>query len=357
MVLRKPYGFLIKHFRLIHLIITGLLLYIASKYREIYVYLGKCISDIALKYDAGLYIKYGVFFFIIITCLLLFLIYWLLKYKDKPRKIYIFSIIGNIICAIILIFVFNYLGGFGSKVISQKTLRLYRDIMFIVNIFQSVLVVIMLIRGLGFNIKKFDFEKDVQELNLVNSDNEEVEVNIGIDTTNLARGVRKQGREFGYFFKEYKVYIIVILVALALFLGYKGINYFKDKFKIYNENEYVGLNNYIKILDSYYSVLDDDSYVIVKFSTFKKGRRDKLNSGNLVLNIDNKKYTPDKNICHKFNYIGNCYKQQFVSNEETDYIITYKVDELNVNKVYLDYVESYNKKYRIKLKLENKENN
>ena len=50
----------------------------------------------------------------------------------------------------------------------------------------------MIIRGLGFDIKKFNFNKDVQELNLSQEDMEEVEVNVGIDTTNILRGVRKQ---------------------------------------------------------------------------------------------------------------------------------------------------------------------
>ena len=311
MILRKPYGFLIKHFRLIHLIITGLLLYISLKYREIYIYFGKCINGLASKFDANIYIHYSMFVFIIITCVLLFSVYWLLKYKDKPRKIYIFSIIANIIWAVVLIFVFNYLSGFSVKIISQKALRLYRDILFIVNISQFILVVIMLIRGLGFNIKKFNFEKDVQELNLVDSDNEEIEVNVGIDTTNMARSVRKQGREFGYFYQEYKTYIILILAVIIIFLGYKGIKYFNAKLKVYHENEYVGVYNYIKVIDSYYDVDEDNSYVIVKFNVFRNGRRNKLNTGNLVLNIGNKKYIPNKNICYKYNNIGNCYKQQF----------------------------------------------
>ena len=63
MVLRKPYGFLIKHFRFIHLLITAILAYIAVKFRNIYVFLGNVISDAVNRYDALSYINYKIFIF------------------------------------------------------------------------------------------------------------------------------------------------------------------------------------------------------------------------------------------------------------------------------------------------------
>ena len=52
MILRKPYAFLIKHFKLIHLVITGILFYLVLKYRDVYVFLRKCVTDNAYKYNA-----------------------------------------------------------------------------------------------------------------------------------------------------------------------------------------------------------------------------------------------------------------------------------------------------------------
>lgn len=351
MVLRKPYGFLIKHFRFIHLLITVILAYIAVKFRNIYVFLGNVISDAVNRYDAVSYINYKIFIFIVLSIFLMFIVYWLLKYKDKPRKIYIISIIGYIILGIVLMVVFSYMSGFSMNIINQKTIRLYRDILFICNLFQYYIIIVMLIRGLGFDIKKFNFAKDVQELNLSQEDNEEVEVNIGIDTTSIVREVRKQKREFGYFFKEYKIYIIGIIILIVFVLGYNGYNYFSNKYKVYSQNQYVGEVKYINIIDSYYDITDDNNYIIIiKFNAYTNGTKDKLNTGNIMLSMNGEKYSIDKNICYKYNYLGVCYKQQYIDNTESEYILVYDVDALNIEKAYILYSESYEKNYKVKLK-------
>jgi len=353
MVLRRPYAFLIKYFRLIHVIITTILILIAVKFRNISSFLSKCISNVANKYDAPDYINYGVFIWFLIALGLFFIIYWLFKYKDKPRKIYIFSIVGYIVLGIILIITYNYISGFNSNIINQKTIRLYSDILFMCNLYQYIIIIIMFIRALGFNIKKFDFARDAQELNLTNEDNEEVEVNIGIDMTNITRKLRKQGREFGYFYQEFKLYIIGILIILFIFIVFKGYQIYDKKYKLYNEGDYVGVNNFINITDSYYSINNNgDTFIIVKLNTYKKGNKDILNTSNIVLNVGDKKYLPDKNNCYKFKKYGNCYKQQYITNEEKNYILVYKIFSLNIKKTHITFNESYDKIYKIKLDIE-----
>ena len=247
MVLRRPYAFLIKHFRLIHLIIAGILGILVFQNRRVYVFLRKCIEDSVNKYDALRYINYSIYIFIFLAMVLCGVIYWLLKFKDKPRKIYIFTIVSYVIIGIFMFIVFAYLGNLPNEVIEQKTIRLYRDIMLITLLLQYVFVVIMLIRGLGFNIKKFNFDKDLQELSITEADADEVEVNVNIDTTNVVRSVRKQKREFGYYYQEFKIYILIILGIIVIFGGYKGYSYFKDRYKVYSEGDTVGLINYISV--------------------------------------------------------------------------------------------------------------
>ena len=75
----------------------------------------------------------------------------------------------------------------------------------------------MFLRGLGFDVKKFNFTKDIQELNLTKEDAEEVEIDVSFNTEAVMRGIRKQKREFGYFLKEYRTFIIGILVILYVY--------------------------------------------------------------------------------------------------------------------------------------------
>ena len=216
MVLKKPYAFLIKHFRLIHLVITAILVWLLMISRGIHKYLSLVIKDSINRYDALNYINYGVFILIFLAIALCAAIYYLFKYKYKPRRIYIFTIVGYVIIAIFLSVLFTYMNGFLNSVVEQKSIRFYRDTLLITLLFQAYTVIFMFIRGLGFDIKKFDFNRDAQELNLTETDSEEIEVNTKIDTTNVMRSIRKTSRELSYFFSEFKVYILVILVVFSL---------------------------------------------------------------------------------------------------------------------------------------------
>ena len=69
-------------------------------------------------------------------------IYYLMKHKDKPKKLYLFSIIGYIIVIVLFIFLFNYLRTFSNSTIEQKTLRLYRDISLMGLIFQYIIMIL-----------------------------------------------------------------------------------------------------------------------------------------------------------------------------------------------------------------------
>lgn len=353
MILKRPYAFLIKHFRLIHLIITTILAYLLIQNRNLYTFLGRCISDVVNKYDANLYIHYGILLLFILAIGLFYVIYWLLKYKNKPKNIYIFSMVCYAIVGIVIFLTYNYINGFNTNVIDSKTIRLYRDILFITMLIQAYVVIVMLIRGLGFDIKKFNFSSDFQELNIKAEDNEEVEVNLGIDTTNIMRNVRKQKREFGYFFQEFKIYIIAIIIIILIFLGFKGYNYFEEKLKVYKQNDLVGSHNFITITDSYYSISDNQNYVIIKFNIYKNGKNEKININNLLLQIGKNKYTPDKTICSRFKSLGTCYKQQYITNNVNSYIVVYPVTDLNIEKSYIIYNETYDNNYKIKLSMNN----
>ena len=351
MILRKPYAFLIKHFRLIHLIITIIFGYVAVKTKNIYDFLKKVIENIANRYDAPYYINYKIFIYILLALVLCFLVQWLLKYKNKPRGLYKFTMIVYAVISVFLFVLFSYMQGFTSAIVDQKTIRLYRDIIIITMLFQGYTTISMLIRGLGFDIKKFDFNRDVQELNAEAGDNEEVEVNVDVDTTNFMRLIRRMLRELGYFFKEFKGYIIVIMVVVLGIVGYKGYNYFSEKLAVYNEGDYFGGNNFVKINNSYYSDYNKKQYVIVDFDIYRYGKKEQFNIGNMILVINDNKYYADKNNCYKFDSIGNCYKKQYVTKEPNSYILSYEISEKDIKKAYLLYVDSYDKTFKVRLNL------
>lgn len=350
MILKKPYAFLIKHFRLFHLIITILLTIILLQTRNIYKFFNLCIQNESNKVLALDYINYKVYTYILVAILLMCIIRWLLKYKDKPRSIYLFSILYYIVIGMVLFIIFSYLNKLPYSYIDTKTIRLYRDTSQIILLVQYILTIIMFSRGLGFNIKKFNFSKDYEEINIQEEDNEEVEVDIFKDNQNIMQFLRKEKRELGYYFKEFKVIIISILLIILLIIG---INmYHSNKQVIYETNDIVGTNNLIRIKNSYYEIYDNKKYIIISFDAKTIKTTNTLNTGLISLISGESKYTPNRNVCSKYSWVGICYKNQYLTNEFSNYILVYETENINIDEYYIIYSETYDLKYKIKLNLE-----
>lgn len=349
MIVRKPFAFLIKHFKAIHLFLFGLLVYVCYKYNGIVSFLRNYISTGNGRYDAVNYINYTPIYIILGAIVVMAIIYYLMKYKDKPKKLYLFSIIGYIAVIILFIFLFNYLRTFSSSIIEQKTLRLYRDISLMGLIFQYIIIVIMLIRGLGFDIKKFNFSKDIQELNIDLTDNEEVELVMGFDTNKTKFKIRRFFREFRYFIKENILFTCLSLIVIVIILWIAISNY-TSKNKVYKENEYFGVDFNMLVNDSYLTKEDSSlkklsigssSLLVVKFK-ISSNHSDVLNPDNFILSIYGKTYSPNNKYCSSLKDIGKCYNKIKLSEEEKEYIFVYLVDDNVLNKkIYLKYDYGY----------------
>lgn len=349
MIVRKPFAFLIKHFKAIHLFLFGLLVYVCYKYNGIVSFLRNYISTGNGRYDAVNYINYTPIYVILGAIVVMAIIYYLMKYKDKPKKLYLFSIIGYITVIILFIFLFNYLRTFSSSIIEQKTLRLYRDISLMGLIFQYIIIVIMLIRGLGFDIKKFNFSKDIQELNIDLTDNEEVELVMGFDTNKTKFKIRRFFREFRYFIRENILFTGLSLIVIVVILWIIVANY-TSKNKVYKENEYFGVDFNMLVNGSYLTKEDSSlkklsvgssSLLVVKFK-ISSNHSDVLNPDNFILSIYGKTYSPNNKYCSSLKDIGKCYNKIKLTEQEKEYIFVYLVDDNVLNKkIYLKYDYGY----------------
>lgn len=349
MIVRKPFAFLIKHFKAIHLFLFGLLVYVCYKYNGIVSFLRNYISTGNGRYDAVNYINYTPIYIILGAIVVMAIIYYLMKYKDKPKKLYLFSIIGYIAVIILFIFLFNYLRTFSSSIIEQKTLRLYRDISLMGLIFQYIIIVIMLIRGLGFDIKKFNFSKDIQELNIDLTDNEEVELVMGFDTNKTKFKIRRFFREFRYFIRENILFTGLSLIVIVIILWIIVVNY-TSKNKVYKENEYFGVDFNMLVNGSYLTKEDNSlkklsvgssSLLVVKFK-ISSNHSDVLNPDNFILSIYGKTYSPNNKYCSSLKDIGKCYNKIKLTEQEKEYIFVYLVDDNVLNKkIYLKYDYGY----------------
>lgn len=120
-----------------------------------------------------------------------------------------------------------------TEVITAEVSRIFRDVSLLLIIPQIVFFISFLIRGLGLNIKKFNFQEDLKELEISEKDNEEVEVTFKQDATNLKRTIRRFFREFKYYLKENKFMVVIIILILLFISGFVIYNNIPE---IINEN-------------------------------------------------------------------------------------------------------------------------
>lgn len=343
MILRKPYAFLIKKFKLIHLILSILMFYLVYRFNTVYTFFKEYVNkDIHNRILASDYITLFMFLVILFITIGLIIVYLLMRFKKKPKTLYLINIIAYFASFIILWYSLSVLKKMEYTVLDTRVVRLTKDFVLVSTAFQGIMSIIMFVRALGFDIKKFNFEKDISELNIEVTDNEEFELVVGIDTNKVARKTRRKWREFKYFILENKFIvfitciILVSIIGFAIFIDKNVIN------KVYKEKDKITTSLYtISIEDSYYTTKKYDGtaikskdkvYLLTKLNI--QGRYDNLtlDKNNIRLIINGNKYYPNVKYYEYFKDIGNGYTKQIITQNNTTYLLVYEINREDVDK-------------------------
>lgn len=333
MVFKNPYIYLIKHFKFIHLILTALFIYLTIKVSGVLGYYNSFIAGSASKLDAYKYIDNKCVIVAVIAIVICGVLYAVLRYKKKPRMLYI-GLIGFLILVICLNNV--ALGGLNTiymSILDVKTMMLYRDLLQILVIFQYISIAIVLVRGLGFDIKRFNFVDDLVELNVDMGDDDEVELMLG-NSNVLQRKISRQLREFKYYYYENKLFIHIILV---LVIGGLLVTNFVDKEvvnKIYEQGESFNVDSFsFNVVNSFITnkdlngrvILDNDNtFVVVKMNIGSSNGKQSLNTAFLTLKVGSNSYTSDSYYGNKFSDLGTPYRDHFVDGVNT-YLFVFEI--------------------------------
>lgn len=341
MILRKPYAFLIKYFRLIHFIIALFMSYImictwnVLDFFNNYISSGQVVStfeDISAKYVSSLFLIVVSFVIVVLAVIL-----YLMKHKKKPSFYYIFSLICYSVLLVLLLFSSNFIYELQFYTPDLRITKLLRDVYLALFLLQIFNIVIPFVRAIGFDIKKFDFRKDIMDFEVSSADNEEFEFELGIDTEDIRAKVRKKIRFFKYYYKENKVIFFGAFIICAVVIVINVANYINSKETIYKEQEFFDTRMLqITVLDSYKTSLDYKGnevnsnyfYVILKLRYKNKTNDDfEIIVDNARLGYDKyESVTPTKLVYNKFVEFGVPYYSQILKGGETrDFILVYEV--------------------------------
>ncbi|MGM9834279.1 MAG: DUF4352 domain-containing protein [Bacilli bacterium] len=348
MILRKPYAFLIKHFRIIHLILLIPICFLTYKSANIYDFFNKMIQSNYVTNQvniAGTYINIYVYLAIIIIVGSSIAIYYLMKEKNKPTFFYIFLIVYYSILFIWMSLTYNQLFMLENNDAIAATVRTFRDFSQIIYIIQYLFIFFTLFRGIGFDLKSFNFSKDLEELELDEEDNAEIEINFGKNSYKYKRGFRKFLRELRYYILENKFVFGCIVAFIFIIIGsviYTNVEVYNKKFSLNQPFAMGGLT--ITVKDSILTNLNYDGSIIAKDKyylalkiqlTNRSNKAIKLDTTNFRLYLDKKNIYPTIDKTGRFiDYGDNYYGGELKPQSTGDYIFVYELTEDQYRKNY-----------------------
>ncbi len=340
MILRKPYAFLIKHFQKINMLLLILVLFAYndiskfSKFAKNYVnagYYDEKVNAISNYFNTSIVLA---FLLILIISVILIV---LLKKKDKPFISYILIAVVNLYTFGILIYGNNYFKYKAMDGFKLVTAKIMSDLSFIATILYYPLMIILIIRALGIDLKSFGFQEDREYLEANEEDREEVEVEVRFDKEKWIRKVKYYFRNTKYFVLEHLLPLSIVTI-IVLAIGVKNVyNYIFIENKIYTMNEVVKSNNYnLKVKHTYLTdknyagniVASDGSYFIVVDLEVNNpmGYSRIFDIEKMLLFIDDNYYIPSVKYNNHFKDMGNLYKGEEINGySTTSYLLIYQV--------------------------------
>lgn len=325
MILKKPYAFLIKYFKLIHVVLVLLMSYLLYRTNVIFNFFQEYINSNQLiigKDFTGTLFNYWMFAIPFIIIVVLLILLGVMYYKKKPMIYYIYNILVMIFILIIYNVGYDIAGTLEMQTVETRVLRLVRDFFIILTLFQGVGLIFTFIRATGFDIKKFDFVHDLEELDITEADSEEFEVDVDIETNILKREVNKTLRFAKYVYLENRFIInIIFLIVFSTicFTIYMNLTIYN---KTYNQNDMFLSSEFKMSVSSSYltnenyngEYITDNYLVLVELNIKANSTNDvKLNTTKSELKVSNHTYYPNDKYKASLIDLGNIYDDTTIS--------------------------------------------
>ena len=348
MILKKPYAFLIKYFRVIHLALTLLLIVGASrtlsvvKFFDAYVKAGYSTSVVTGL--SKMYTPMSVYLIILLILVLIISMLILMIHKSKPYRLYLFMVLYYLLLFLGLFYISSVLRSFEVSLLAATTSRSIRDILIIVYIPQYLFIILTAIRTIGFDIKKFNFSSDLKEMEFTGKDAEEFEVSLDFEGYKAKRKVHRFFREMLYYVKENQLIFIIILGIVIVILGIlihsnTHGNYDKSyslgKTFTYNQLQITFEDAIVSNLDYNGNVINDNYYYVVVRTHLvnDSGSTIKMDYNNLKLEIGSNLIKPVVSDAKYFvDYAPSLVPSSIAPKANTYFGLVYRISKSQANK-------------------------
>lgn len=346
MIIRKPYAFFIKMFKPIHFILAVLAAYLIYLENKTLNFLNTYINS---SMGIGLQnIKNNIIIYVIpiIIIILSLIILGVMFRKKKPITFYLVNIFAFLVVLIINLYTANFIDIIQNSVVSIRTVKLIHDLVFINIIIGSISFVFFIIRSMGINIKKFDFDSEISKFDISESDKEEIELDINVDLNESKRKRRRFIRNIKYTYIENKflfnfIFVLfVIVVSLSIFIVVAKLNKINKEGVVYSADTFDFKVNRTIILNTSYKgeKLTDNYLIVVDTSIASNSSNNSLFLNDFSLKINDYVFKPTTNYSDSLFDIGNVYNEANLSTEFVNYLFVYEIPREYINnKMYFRY--------------------
>lgn len=346
MIIRNPYGFIAKHFKLINVILIALMLYLLLQLGDVVGFFNDYIANgystpetsFSDKYITGL--MYGATAIIMIANIVLYIVF---ASKKKNNNIYLINVLYCIVLFVAMALFHSSMSSIEKDSLDPTFANFVRDCALISNLPMYILILFNASRAIGFNFRTFRFDNN-SDLKIKEEDDDEIELKVGTGDTSLKKVLVHLIRELRYYVLENKFVFMCIGAVFLIFFGY---NFYKE-FQIYNKR--VSINtpfnldkftlslkeSYISDVDYRGATIESGKYYLAIRMGIKNNAEDTIiSNSSFRLYIGDEILYPSYDRSSRFLDIGEPYHGELIrKDEEHDYVFVYELDKNQVKSSY-----------------------
>lgn len=344
MVLRKPYAFFIKYFRTFNFILSFLSVYLLVNMSSILSFYSDYSTNIfsLLGQDLkSIYISDNFIPSVIVMVLISMFMIFILAMKGKPIGFYLIHC-----CFYIGFFIFlQYLGDnftvMSSQLVDIVSVRFIRDIVAIVFFIQIFDVIILFAYSFGLNLDKFDFKKDIDSMEITDTDREEILIDFVFDYNRLRTKIRNVLRKLQYLYLEQRLIFNCIMTVFLLFICYSGYSFIKGDIKYFDYGEALIANQLNLVINESYLVNDSSKgeiidinnvYIIVKIDINSFSKDIDFEIATVKLMIGDYAYYHNNSLKNYITEFGDVYTNGVFGTDVVSNVLIFEIPKKLVDK-------------------------
>ena len=339
MVLRKPYAFILKNFKKIHILMLALSIYIYFKDNQIAQFVNQFIATNTynpMVESIRDYISIFPYFVLAVMIIISAILIYVLHYKKKPWKAYLIPFISSLFIFFVIMATARYFNHYGDES-TLAAIRTISQLLQMCSLIQYAVFILLFIRITGLDLKKFDFAHDQEYLEIHEEDREEFEVNFELDKDRVVRFFKKKTRQMKYLYQEHPlIFNILFGIVIVGVLGYTYY-YFGILNRTFKEGQSFNALSYkVTIEKSYFTdkdyggnlIKEGKDYVAVIVRMKNNGRKRAITPDRFHLLNKNHMYSYTRLVDSSFKDLGATYpKRELANGEEVTFYLVYEVDQ------------------------------